>query len=202
MLSSSLGSILLEQSRLNSLQRTIARKASGKLTLSHGRVEDGLFRLLVKIHALPEFDHQERPYFQAVVAPVFFVLAEKRLHGIRAKDSASFYSFRRQELPYDRLQLAVEPLRQRRIEAHLLLGKDFFWQYVSHDLAGNPLGGHVPYFHALRHTHGKFHEPVVCKRCANFERIRHRHTISVFKTVAAQERRRVHVAQPTQRFQL
>src|SRR5882724_9673749 len=53
--------------------------------LAHGRFQHGFCRLLIEVHALPHFNHQERPDFQRVVPTILCVVAEDLLHCVRTE---------------------------------------------------------------------------------------------------------------------
>ena len=90
---------------------------------------------------------------QSIVAAVLFMVAQELLHGVRAEDAAAFNGRGRKELPYYRLEFAIDPLRQWRIEAHLLFGQNFLRQNAAHGLAQQEL---VPSPRDRRHRQQEF----------------------------------------------
>src|ERR1044071_4519949 len=115
------------------------------------------------------------------------MVAQELLHGFRPENTPALNRFGREKLPDHRLQFSVDPLRQWRIETHLLLFQDLAWQQITQCLPGDPLRGRAPDLHLLRYPQRKLEQPVISKRGANLKRVRHRHAVSILQAVAAEE---------------
>src|SRR5262249_32052490 len=141
------------------------------------------------------------PYLQRVVTPAFLVFPHQRFNGLGAKDLAALYSLAAEQPGNYRPQLAIDPLRQWRIEAHFLSRQHLVRQHPLPSLPGYPFGSQVAHLHPFRDTRREFQKTIVGKRRPDFQRVGHGHAIGVLQTVATEKRSRVDITQAAERIE-
>src|SRR5689334_1641219 len=80
-------SVLLPNANHISFWLSYFAHLNNRLSLRFARygLQDRFFRLLIKVHALPHFNHQQGPYLQSIVTAVLFMVAQEFLHRVWAE---------------------------------------------------------------------------------------------------------------------
>ena len=104
-----------------------------EVVASHGYAAV-LFAATARIHVafVPELEDEKRPKLLAVVVRALGVLREKLLHVVRIQETFALQLGRRELILDELLQVSVEPIGDRHVEALLLTRENFVWKNAFH----------------------------------------------------------------------